>query len=242
MQIPPFDDEDYRAGGGAGRISSPQTEIDLSPPASLSRPLWRSLSDSLRDLISPERLPPLHLSSQPVDVGMLPGDVLDLPWYRTVFTNLGDVITPETLPPLQLESRAVDVGELVSDLTSHPWWASLLRNLADTVSPEPILTADISSSPVNPESASSYLQVPRWSSLISTPKVFLRDTPEPIYRSPLPVFAGFAPGVPTSEEAVEIDEMVQQLKKELRHSRLREKLWIATSVVTLVLTVISLVH
>jgi hypothetical protein len=130
---------------------------------------------------------------------------------------------------------------LVSDLTSHPWWASLLRNLADTVAPEPVLTADISSSPVDPEPASSYLNVPRWSSLISTPKVFLRD-PEPTYCSPLPVFAGFAPGVPSSEEAIEIDEMVQQLKKEIRHSRLREKLWIATSVVTLVLTVISLIH
>ncbi|MGA8489836.1 MAG: hypothetical protein WB711_05400, partial [Terriglobales bacterium] len=80
-------------------------ELDLLLPGGWNRPLRKRLLDDLRDVISPEKLPPLRLTSRPVDVGMLAGDILSLPWYRTVFTNLGDVISPETLPPLQLESR-----------------------------------------------------------------------------------------------------------------------------------------
>src|SRR5579872_5700338 len=75
-------------------------ELELLLADSWNRPLRKRLFDHLRDTLSPEKLPPLHLTSRPVDVGMLAGDILSLPWYRTVFTNLGDVISPETLPPL----------------------------------------------------------------------------------------------------------------------------------------------
>ena len=85
--------------------------LDLLPPESLTRPLWRSLVGGMRDSLAPEKLPPLQLTSRPVDVGMALGDRLRMPWFRTVFTNIGDVLSPETLPPLELESRPVDVGE-----------------------------------------------------------------------------------------------------------------------------------
>jgi hypothetical protein len=242
MQIPPRDDpQPRRQVGGAQYDSGPNLEIDLSPPRSLSRPLWRSLWDNLRDRVFPERLPPLKLSSRPVDVGMLPGDFLDLAWYRTIFTNLGNVITPETLPPLQLESHPIEVGELISDLTAHPWWVSLIRNAADSMAPERPHPVELTSRPVEPEMASGYLQVPRWSSLLSTPKVFLPDAPEQAYPTPLPVSATFLTNAPaTYEESAEVDEMVRRLRKELRRSHLREKLWIVASAAMAVTAVMML--
>src|SRR5512142_1329804 len=160
--------------GPRREAASKGEELDLLPPPDLNLPLWRSLLRNLRDRLSPERLPPLQLSSRPVDVGMLVGDVLDLPWYRTIFTTIGDVISPETLPPLQLESEPIDV-ELVSDLPAL--WRSLLRNLVDAVAPERLPALQLTSPPVNPEMASRVLTVPRWSSLIATAKVFLPDPP-----------------------------------------------------------------
>src|SRR5438876_968568 len=74
-------------------------DLDLSPPPSLRIPLCRSLIVNLLDRISPERLPPLELTSQPVDVGLLLGDMVEMPWFRTVFTNLGDVISGEITSP-----------------------------------------------------------------------------------------------------------------------------------------------
>jgi len=114
-----------------------------------------------------------------MNVGMLIGDRVSLPWYRTVFTNLGDVITPETWPPLELESTPIDVGELIADQLSHPWWASLLRNLADRVAPEKLPPLELTSKPMEPAFASRSLILPLWSSVISTPKVFLPDNPRP---------------------------------------------------------------
>src|SRR5205085_3648073 len=93
--------------------------INLLPPPSLTRPLWKSLLSNVRDTIAPEKLPPLEITARPVNVGLLLGDRLSLPWFRTVFTNVGDVISPETLPPLELESNPVDVGELITDQLSH---------------------------------------------------------------------------------------------------------------------------
>ncbi len=129
-------------------LGSDDHEINLLLPEGWNRPLRKRLLDDLRDVLSPEKLPPLHLTSRPVDMGMLAGDILSLPWYRTVFTNLGDVISPETLPPLQLESRPVDVGELIGDQMSHMWWASLLRSLADAAAPERLPALQLTSAPM----------------------------------------------------------------------------------------------
>jgi hypothetical protein len=150
---------------------------NLSLPDSLTRPLWKSLRANLRDRFFPEKLPPLQLTSRSVDIGMLVGDIVSLPWYRTVFTNLGNVINPETLPPLELESRPVDVGELISDQLSHLWWTSLLRNLADRIAPERLPPLQLTSAPADASLRAGSVQVVRWSSLISLPRVALLDRP-----------------------------------------------------------------
>ena len=153
-------------------------QIELLLPESVTRPLWKSLLSNVSDLVFPEKLPPLQLTSRPMNVGMLLGDMVRLPWYRTVFTNLGNVISPEVLPPLELESRPADVGELISDLMGHAWWTSLIRNLADRVAPERLPALELTSRPMDASLEASNLQLVRWSSVISTPKVFLPDKPK----------------------------------------------------------------
>src|ERR1700693_74370 len=174
-------------------------ELDLLLPEAWNRPLPLRLLDQLRDTLSPEKLPPLRLTSRPVDVGMLAGDILSLPWYRTVFTNLGDVISPETLPPLQLESRPVDVGELIGDQMSHMWWTSLLRSLADAAAPERLPALQLTSAPMDdPSLTAGAMQLPRWSSVISTPRVFWPDKPKAAFAQVQPRVA--APPKPDPAE------------------------------------------
>jgi len=199
--------------------------LNLLPPASLTQPLWRSLAGGLRDTVAPQKLPPLQLTSRPVNVGLLLGDRLSLPWFRTVFTNLGDVISPETLPPLELESRPVDVGELITDQLSHFWWASLLRNLADRVAPEKLPALDVTAKPVSDIIPQSWLLLPLWSEVISAPKVFYPDKPtsQPALSSPplRPVMVHTAPG-----EGRTPDPMSAGLLRDIRRSRIRERIWI----------------
>ena len=217
-----------------------EPELDLLPPASLRRPLWRSLLNNVLDRIAPEKLPPLQLSSEPVDVGMLVGDMLDVPWYRTVFSNLGDVVSPETLPPLHLESRPVDVGELIADQMSHPWWSSLAASLRDAAARDTAAPLPLTAKPVNPEMASSELLVPRWSALISTPKVFLPDKPNaPYSRAAVP----FILPPPPEETALEpeIDPAVERkLRLDLKRSKMREVLWIAFAAAEILILVAPL--
>jgi len=200
-------------------------EINLLLAEDWNRPLWKDLLEQIRDRISPEKLPPLRLTSRPVDVGMLAGDVLSLPWYRSVFTNLGDVISPETQPPLQLESRPVDVGELISDQMSHGWWSSLLRNLADVVAPERQPALQLTSSPMDPGSPSRSMQLPRWSSVISTPKVFLPDKPKAEYQ-PAPVRVAQPKPKPDPAEIEFVRVMHEDLRRDLRRSRFRQRIWV----------------
>src|SRR5215468_1046793 len=164
------------------------TDLDLSPPPEITRPLWKSLIYNFRNRFLPDSLPPLYLTSRPVNLGMLLGDFLSLPWYRTVFTNLGDVIAPETLPPLQLESRPVDVGELVGDSMARPWWRSLLRSLADAVAPEKLPPLEITWEPANAIIPSQALLLTSWSNVISGPKIFL---PDPVKTAAAAAPAGF---------------------------------------------------
>ncbi len=134
-------------------------ELDFSPPEGLTVSLWRSLLLNVLDRLSPERLPPLQLTSKPVDVGLLVGDLVDRPWYRTIFNNLADVISPEVLPALELESRPVDVGELLGDELSRGWWDTLLGSLRDRLSPEKLPPLNLTSQPVAVFGAESSLQL-----------------------------------------------------------------------------------
>lgn len=217
-------------------------ELDFLLPESLTRPLWKSLAINLRDRFFPETLPPLYLTSRPVDIGMLVGDIVSLPWYRTVFTNLGDVINPETLPPLQLESRPVEAGELISDMMGHLWWTSLLRNLADRIAPERLPSLQLTSAPVDASLHSGTMQLFRWSSLITLPKVSLPAIPRVTSEAPRPSSGGTVSPPPrpavTGVQPAPVSFMFQpapaqahgtKLQGALSRSRLREAFLISVA-------------
>jgi len=222
-------------------------ELNLLPPPELNVSLWRSLLGNLRDRFFPKRLPPLKLISRPVDVGMLVGDILDIPWYRTIFASIGDAIAPDTRPPLQLESQPVEV-DLISDQPT--WWRSLLRNLADTLAPERQPALHLTSAPLKPEMASGVLITPRWSSLITTPKVFLPDrsiAPSarsvPVAGSMRTIFLQLLPqDVPADYDFER--QLLVKMRRSLRRSRIREIIWLSIIVaeVTVVLALTFVRH
>jgi len=193
-------------------------------------PLWRSLILNLADRISPERLPPLELTSRPVDTGMLFGDRLSLPWFRTVFSNISDVVSPDTGPPLDLTSRPVDVGELLGDELSHGWWASLLDGLRYRLSPEKQPPLALTSQPIKAYGANSWLQLLDWSSLLSTPKVFLPDVPVQAQLMAAEMLETAPTAVAATAAAVPVDQQLwaaqMQFKRDLSRSRFRQKIWI----------------
>jgi hypothetical protein len=206
-----------------GPAGAPEHQIDLLPPASLTQPLWKSLVGNLRDTFAGEKLPPLQLTSRPVDVGLPLGDRLRLPWFRTVFTNLGDVISPETLPPLELESVPVDVGELITDQLSHFWFSSLLRNLADRLVPEKLPALEMTSKPITNIIPETWILLPAWSEVVSTPKVFYPDKPLPVSSSV--TIAPISVAAPAAQATRPADPTQMALLRDLRRSRIRRFVW-----------------
>jgi hypothetical protein len=215
-------------------------DLDLSPPPELNVSLWRSLLINLADRFAPERLPPLQLTSKPVDVGILDGDLLSLPWYRTVFSNIGDVISPELLPPLELTSQPVDVGELLGDELDHGWWDSLLQNLRDRLSPQKQLPLQLTSQPVTAFGAESSLQILDWSSLISGPKIFHPDEPQPQYavaayqQEPVPATAM------VEQEHPGLLAARMQLTRDIGKTRFRRKIWIGLAAAEAVFLLVAM--
>jgi hypothetical protein len=215
---------------------------DFLPPRSINLPLWKSLLSGVSDLVAPEKLPPLQLTSRPVNLGMILGDRLSLPWFRTVFTNLGDVISPETLPPLELQSQPEDIGELLGDQLRTPWFKSLLRNLADSIAPERLPALQVTSKPTPPDMASNYLLAPRWSELLDTPKVFYPDAPREQERyhgfvfTPAPAVT--QPAAPDPSRLRIIQELMAQKRRELRFAHIREGLWVSCVLAQVVFLVV----
>jgi len=204
--------------------------LDLSPPASLTQPLWRSLIGNLRDTLAPEKLPALHLTSRPVNVGLLLGDRISMPWFRTVFTNLGDVISPETLPPLELESQPVDVGELITDHLSHLWMGSLLRSLADRISPESQPALQLTAKPILDIVPKSWMLLPMWSEVIDGPKIFYPDKPKAA-EAPRPISVKPEP-TPEQVQILKVEEQTaSDLMRDIRKSRVRQRIWLAVAAV-----------
>ena len=214
-------------------------DLDLSPPEGLTVPLWRSLLLNFIDRVAPERLPPLELTSKPVDVGLLTGDLLELPWYRTIFSNLADVITPETLPPLQLESRPVNVGELLGDDLAHGWWYSLLGSIRDRLAPEKLPPLELTSRPVAAFGADASLQILDWSTLITTPKVFLPDAPK---ASAQPTsFEQTAPQAPVAVPFhPELLATRLRLTRDLGRTCFRRRIWIGLAAAEAVFLLVAL--
>lgn len=223
-------DEPGRPGQGT---QDDGQEIDLLLSGNWNKPLWRRLLDNFHDRFMAEHLPPLHLTSRPMNIGMLPSDRLNTPWFRTIFTNVGDVISPENLPPLELESNPVDTGELISDQMSHLWISSLLRNLADKAAPERLPPLQLSSKPMELKSESEFLQVPSWSATINTPKVFLPDAPKPEYFLPATVALPPKPK-PDPAEMEFIHAVEADLRRDLRRSIFRQRLWVSLAIMEVV--------
>ncbi len=230
----------YRSNAAEAWHSDPQSTaaqadipLDLLPPSNLTQPLWRSLAGNLRDTFAPEKLPPLELTSRPVNVGLLLGDRLRLPWFRTVFTNIGDVISPEILPTLELESRPVDVGELITDQLSHFWWGSLLRNLADRVAPETQPALNLTAKPILDIIPKSWILLPLWSEVVDTPKVFYPDKPKPADASRTVNLQPVAqPGKREAlAEALVREPTGTDLLRDLRRSRIRQRIWVGLAAV-----------
>ena len=222
------------ASGPAGdpfAAENSDQEINFLLPEEWGWPLWRSLLANLADTISPEKLPPLQLTSRPVNLGTPLGDRLRAPWYRTIFTSIGDVVSPETLPPLELESQPVDVGELLGDQLSHLWMSTFLRNLADVVAPERLPPLQLSSKPDDKVLPKATMLLPRWSSVIEGPKIFLPDIPKPAYAAvPGRAAPAPAPAAPAKPPAILLEflhDMHSDLRRDLRRSRLRARLWMA---------------
>ena len=191
-------------------------------------PLWRSLILNLADRISPERLPPLELTSRPVATGMLFGDRLLLPWYRTVFANISDVVSADTGPPLELTSQPVNVGELLGDDLSHGWWVSLLDGLRYRLSPEKQPKLALTSKPIAAYGSKAWLQLLDWSSLLETPKIFLPDVP---VASQMIAAGSWNPSLHRPWLRPSLDQQLwaaqMQFKRDLSRSKFRQKIWAA---------------
>ncbi len=206
-------------------------ELDFLPPAGWDPPLWKSLLGNVIDTVAPQKLPPIQLQSRPVKMGIPVGDRLRMPWYRTIFTNLGDVVSPDVLPPLELESAPVDVGELITDQLSHLWFTSMLRSLADLAAPERLPALQIRSKPDDTVLPAARMLLPRWSSVIDGPKIFLPDAPKPgqgvAHTRPVPPPA--PPPKPPEVVLEYLHDMHGDLRRDLQRSRMRASIWMAVA-------------
>jgi hypothetical protein len=219
-------------------------DLDISPPEELTVSLWRSLLLNFIDRVAPERLPPLELTSKPVPTGILAGDLLELPWYRTVFSNLSDVISADTLPPLQLESKPVDVGELLGDELNHGWWYTLLGNIRERLAPEKLPPLHLTSYPIATFGADASLRILDWSSLISTPKVFLPDEP----KQSSPSASRVGPSAPQAPETPVATPRAHpgllaarlQLTRDLGRTRFRRRIWIGLAAAEAIFLLVAL--
>jgi hypothetical protein len=121
------------------------------------------------------------------------------------------------------------VGELIGDQMSHMWWSSLLRSLADVAAPERLPALQLTSAPMDdPSLTAGSMQLPRWSSVISTPKVFYPDKPKPAF-APAPRAAA-PPPKPDPAEVEFVHVLEADLKKDLRRSVFRQRLWVSLAV------------
>jgi hypothetical protein len=71
----------------------------------LDRAWYRTIFTNIADVVSPEILPALELTSHPVDVGELIGDEVAHPWWQSLLGSVRDRLSPERLPALELTSE-----------------------------------------------------------------------------------------------------------------------------------------
>ncbi|MFL6417339.1 MAG: energy transducer TonB [Bryobacteraceae bacterium] len=79
----------------------------------IESPWYKSIVQSVREVINPPKLPPLEITSRPVE-GAHMGDMqsLEQPWFKSLISNVQDLIHPRKLPPLEVTSKPVEVGTI----------------------------------------------------------------------------------------------------------------------------------
>src|SRR5208337_155710 len=179
-----------------------------------------------------------------IPLDLLPPLSLTHPLWRSLVGNLRDTFAPEKLPPLVLESQPVDVGELITDQLSHFWWGSLLRNLADRVAPETQPALHLTSKPILDIIPKSWILLPLWSEVVDTPKVFYPDKPKaadavrPVTLQPV--------ALPAEKREALVEALVREptaadLLRNLRRSRIRQRIWVGLATAQVVYMVLAAV-
>jgi len=122
-------------------------EINLLPPAELSKSVWQSLAENVRSLLHPEKLPPLQLTSKPVaDDGLM---LRDESLWKSLTRNVRETLSPEKLPPLQLTSEPIQDNEFLPRTdTETSLFSSLRANIKSAFFPEKLPPLQLSSKPV----------------------------------------------------------------------------------------------
>ena len=87
----------------------------------MEMPWYRTVFTNIADVVSPEVLPPLELTSSPVDVGELMGDAIAHPWWHSLLGGLRDRLSPERLEPLEVTSQPFKPFEADTWLQIFDW-------------------------------------------------------------------------------------------------------------------------
>ena len=125
--------------------SKPKSEPELDlllRNSTLEEPVWKSLVQNLKDLLFPQKLPPLVLTSKPVAKSAETDLMNEEPLWKSLFTNLKEMLFPEKQPPLVLTSRPGTEKDpelemlLPKSDVEEPLWRSLIQNAKDLFFPK----------------------------------------------------------------------------------------------------------
>jgi periplasmic protein TonB len=96
------------------QVAQTDTHLDnLLIASDLEAPWYKSIVQGIREIISPPKLPPLELTSQPGESSYLgASSKIELPWYKSLVANVRELINPPKLPPLEVTSKPVEVGSI----------------------------------------------------------------------------------------------------------------------------------
>lgn len=78
----------------------------------IEEPWYKTIVTSIRETLSPPKLPPLEITSRPVEGVTGDSEIIELPWYKSLIANVRDAINPPKLPPLEVTSKPVEVGSI----------------------------------------------------------------------------------------------------------------------------------
>jgi len=127
--------------------------LHLLTPDSLETPFYKSLFNSIKDLISPPKLPPLEITSKPMSQQelhaemrggssgqllpvidddenlrhLLPPATLEKPFYQSLYESIRDLINPPKLPPLEITSKPVEIPTMKGLYSGNEWKAGATR-------------------------------------------------------------------------------------------------------------------